>query len=76
MELLQQFDWNWELVADHLDGDANELNEQFGADVDVHRNRDRPTPSAPLYPRLDCCHLENWEAEKMSMHSPVPIPRH
>jgi hypothetical protein len=33
MELLQQFDWNWDLVADHVDGDANELKEQFGADV-------------------------------------------
>jgi hypothetical protein len=33
MELLHQFDWNWDLVADYLDGDGNELKEQFGADV-------------------------------------------
>jgi hypothetical protein len=29
MNLLQQFDFNWHLVADHLDLDANELREQY-----------------------------------------------
>jgi hypothetical protein len=49
IELLQQFDWNWHLAADYLDGDADELKVQFAADAMRHvRRTQAPETATPF----------------------------
>jgi hypothetical protein len=76
IELLQQFDWNWHLAADYLDGDADELKIQFGAEAMRHathlRAPESTTPFESAYIRPEhIARLQQFVHEKLIDSFPV-----
>jgi hypothetical protein len=72
LDLLKQFDWNWYLVADHLDVDADILRERYATEAESNSLPAGPTPFSAAHIRTrDVAQLQRFVREHLV--DPLPV---